>query len=371
MDDGSVEDGQSLRMRLRTAGGAQILMDDTNGLTYINNREGNVWIELNRNGDMDIYSGGSINYHTEGDFNLHCGGNFNVQAGRDINMKALGAQGIKLEASRGSFNMKCAANMNLQADANGNLRVAGNYRETAGRIDMNGPAAAAASTPAVAQLAGNTNVTESVATRVPEHEPWSGHLDVATLTQNTGGNDSNYYGSAVDQTTGVDSSGQPGNAATPAGNSSVSGALGLYNNVVLGANSKLIFAPGIDTRINPSLVAMMEELARQFGQKLYINSGGRNAERNAAVTGADNSMHMQGRAMDVAGANYSEAERLDLIVKASTIGLKGIGLYDSGDMHFDNRPGERHMWGQSRSFRSLIGTYAETVMYNHKAGRYS
>jgi hypothetical protein len=370
MDDGSVEDGSGLRMRMRTAGGAQILMDDTNGLTYINNREGNVWIELNRNGDMDIYSGGSINYHTEGDFNLHCGGNFNVQAGRDINMKALGAQGIKLEASGGSFNMKCAANMNLQADANGNIRVAGNYRETAGRIDMNGPAAAAAATPSIKQHAGNTNITESISGRVPEHEPWSGHLDIATQTAQTGGNDSNYYGAATDSTTGNDQTGQAGDNSVSVPNDNTDGALGLYANVVLPGNSNLEFAPGIDTRLNPTLIVMMEELARQIGKPLYINSGGRNAERNSQAGGAKGSMHLQGRAVDVSGVGFTRTERLNMIAMASKIGLRGIGLYDSGNMHFDNRTSGRTGWGNDFT-RSSVPGYAVSTMNRHRSGGYA
>jgi hypothetical protein len=356
MDDGSMEDGSDLRMRLRTAGGAQILMDDTLGLTYINNREGNVWIELNRNGDIDIYAAGSINYHAERDFNVHCGGNFNLQSGGDINMKSQGAQGIKMEASRGSFNMKCAANMNLQADANGNIRVAGNYRETAGRIDMNGPAAAAAATPSIVQHAGNTNITESVSSRVPEHEPWAGHLDVSTLPTGTTSSDTTYYGAPVD----VESfDGQ-------------TGALSFndFGRVTLPPGSRLVFQSGIDTRVDPALIATMEEVARQFGRALVITSGARDPTRNESVSGASNSQHLLGHALDVSGAGLSHADRIQLVKIASTIGVRGIGVYSGGGMHFDNRTGARAGWGNNYSYTSLAPYIAPTVN-KHRAGGFS
>jgi hypothetical protein len=347
MDDGSLEDGQSLRMRLRTAGGAQILMDDTLGLTYINNREGNVWIELNRYGDIDIYAANSINYHAGSDFNVHCGGNFNVQSGGDINMKSLGAQGIKMEAARGSFNMKCAANMNLQADANGNIRVAGNYRETAGRIDMNGPAAAAAATPSIVQHTGNTNITESVTTRVPEHEPWSGHLDVSTRPSGDTSTDTNYYGAAVDAENTFNG----------------------FSPVILPPGSRLSFQSA-DSRIDPALIALTEEMARLFGRPLIIYSGARPTERNEAANGAKASMHLQGKAVDISGAALSNSDRIALVKIGSTIGMKGIGVYSSGNMHFDNRPGARQGWGDNRSYTSLA-PYIADVVNKHRAGGFS
>ena len=356
MDDGSMEDNQGLRMRLRTAGGAQILMDDTLGLTYINNREGNVWIELNRNGDIDIYAGGSINYHAESDFNVHCGGNFNVQSGGDINMKSQGAQGIKMEAARGSFNMKCAANMNLQADANGNIRVAGNYRETAGRIDMNGPAAAAASTPSMVQHAGNTNITQSVSARVPEHEPWAGHLDVSTRPSGTTSSDTTYYGAPVD----VESfDGQTGRLS-----------FNDFSRVTLPPGSRLSFQSGVDTRVDPALIATMEEVARQFGRPLVISSGARDATRNESVSGASNSQHLLGHAVDVSGAALSHNDRIELVKIASTIGIRGIGVYSGGGMHFDNRTGARAGWGNNYSYTSLAPYIAPTVN-KHRAGGFS
>jgi len=363
MDDGNQEDGDSLRMQMRTAGGAQILMDDTNGLTYIINREGNVWIEMNRNGDLDIYAASSINYHTEGDFNLHCGGNFNLQTGRDIQMKALGAQGIKLEASRGSFNMKCAANMNLQADANGNVRVSGNYRETASRIDMNGAPAAAAAVPQINQLAGNTSVTESVSRRVPEAEPWAGHLDVSTLDSASA--------------SGAAQSSQSFYYGTPSEGRGYNDQTGQYEDPFAEADDtypNLRWAPGNDRRVNPRVLTLANQVAKQFGTIFTINSGFRTPARNTAASGAKFSQHMLGNAIDVGAATYTNNERLQMIAYASSIGIRGIGIYSSGNLHFDVRDGARAAWNRGPNGQysiQYVPPYARATAQKHVAGGFA
>jgi len=361
MDDGEGEDGDNLSMRMRTAGGQQILMDDTNGLIYIVNREGNVWVELNRNGDMDVYAASSINYHTEGDFNLHCGGSFNLQTGSDINMRALGGGGIKLEATSGSFNMKCASNMNLQTDANGNIRVAGNYRETAARIDMNGPAAAAAATPTVNQLAGNTNVTASTSGRVPEAEPWAGHLDVSVLDRNSasgvrdqGNSNSYYYGTPTDLTSYNDQTGE----------------FDLNNFPPSQGGQFLVFASGVDRRVDGELVRMATEVARRFGRPLTVTSGYRDPSRNTRAGGARRSQHMLGKALDISGVGLTNQDRLDLVAIASAVGIKGIGVYSGGSLHFDNRDGPRASWGSDYTNSSVPG-YARASTNRHNGGGFS
>lgn len=363
LDDGDLEDGDNLSIRLRTAGGAQILMDDTNGLTYIVNREGNVWIELNRAGDIDIYSSNSMNFHTEGDMNIHCGGSFNLQTGRNINMKALGAEGILLEATSGSFNMKCEANMNLEVGANGNIKVAGNYRETAGRIDMNGPPAASASTPTVTQLAGNINVTESVARRVPEHEPWAGHLDISVLDTSSasgavaqGESNSYYYGTPTDLTSYNDQTGQFD--------------INNFPNVQGSPGDFIQYTSSVDRRIDPALIDLITEMARIKGITLLVISGYRSPSHNTAVSGAKRSQHMLGHAVDISGSGLTNQDRIDLIGIASSLGIKGIGVYNSGSMHFDNRDSARAGWGPDFT-QSSVPSYAVASMNQHRSGGFA
>ena len=88
MDDGDVQ-GENQLIRLRTASGHQFLMHDTDGVVYIANGSGNAWIEMNKEGRIDVYSGvGGINLRTEGDFNLHSDSNINMHAKNSIRMSA-------------------------------------------------------------------------------------------------------------------------------------------------------------------------------------------------------------------------------------------------------------------------------------------
>lgn len=180
MDDGD-ESGNSDLIRIRTAGGAQIIMDDTNGFTYFINKSGSVWIEMNSNGDLDVYAKNSLNMHTTGDFNVYSGANINLEAKNDIFITANGSKGMNLHMPAGEFQLKCAKDFKLTTDLNGNILAAGAYKETAARIDMNGPPAAPAIPKPPAGIPGNTVVTTGIVSRAPEQEPWKGHVDKKDL----------------------------------------------------------------------------------------------------------------------------------------------------------------------------------------------
>ena len=90
MDDGDIK-GENQLTRLRSASGHQILLHDTHGVVYIANGSGNAWIEMNKEGRIDVYSGvGGINLRTQGDFNLHSDANINMHAANSIRMSASG-----------------------------------------------------------------------------------------------------------------------------------------------------------------------------------------------------------------------------------------------------------------------------------------
>ena len=87
MDDGDVK-GKDQLVRLRSAGGHTILMNDTEGIMFIINSAGSSWIELEKNGDMNIYNGGSFSVRAQGDLNLHADQNININAGKGVNITA-------------------------------------------------------------------------------------------------------------------------------------------------------------------------------------------------------------------------------------------------------------------------------------------
>lgn len=87
MDDGDIY-GQSRLLRLRSSGGHQILMHDTENILYISNSLGTSWVELTPDGSINIFSGGSVNVHALNDLNLHADKNINIHSGDTIKMFA-------------------------------------------------------------------------------------------------------------------------------------------------------------------------------------------------------------------------------------------------------------------------------------------
>jgi hypothetical protein len=145
-------------VRLRTRTGHQILLHNTEDLIYIANAKGTTWIELTSNGKIDIYAQDSISVHTENDLNFTADRDINFNAGRDIHMNA-GTSIFQTAAS--NWEIKAGADGKITCGGSSNIKSA-HHIEKAGKIDMNGPAAAEAT-------------DANVPTRVPQHEPWAGH----------------------------------------------------------------------------------------------------------------------------------------------------------------------------------------------------
>jgi hypothetical protein len=113
MDDGDVL-GNNQLTRLRTSSGHQLLMHDSEGVVYLANGSGKAWIEMDRDGKINVYSNQGISFRTEGDFNIHADNNIqlhaknkvSITAETDINLNAeefvhtMGQSGI-LSASQG------------------------------------------------------------------------------------------------------------------------------------------------------------------------------------------------------------------------------------------------------------------------------
>jgi len=209
-------DGQSNLIRIRSGQGGQFLINDSAGIVYIINQNGTSWVQMDSSGNVDIYAQGNVSMRSEGDFNVHADGDFNVEA-EAINMKARGGAGIKLQAATGTVDLKSNREIRLTADTNMHLKAEGTMRLTTGGVlDLNGPQADPAQEPSPNSLVVNRGVKESVSGRVPEHEPWGGHVanestiaaqarsTIQTATQdydlanNTGGGGAN---SAVKATT--------------------------------------------------------------------------------------------------------------------------------------------------------------------------
>jgi len=94
MDDGDIT-GRDQLIRLRTSLGHQILMSDDGQTLFIIHANGQSYIELGKEGTIDMYSTNSVNIRTQGDLNLHADNDININAANNLNIKG---KNIKLES---------------------------------------------------------------------------------------------------------------------------------------------------------------------------------------------------------------------------------------------------------------------------------
>lgn len=87
MDDGDII-GRDQLIRIRTSLGHQILMSDDGQTLMILHSNGQSYIELGKEGTVDIFSTNSINMRTQGDFNIHADRDINMHAAENFNVQA-------------------------------------------------------------------------------------------------------------------------------------------------------------------------------------------------------------------------------------------------------------------------------------------
>lgn len=96
MDDGKLN-GEDQLMRFRTAAGHMLMMSDSGQVLTIIHSNGQSYIELGKEGTVDIYSSNSINLRSQGDLNFHADRDINMHAKRNFNIFS---DNIKLEADQ-------------------------------------------------------------------------------------------------------------------------------------------------------------------------------------------------------------------------------------------------------------------------------
>ena len=107
MDDGDLIGNDQL-VRIRTALGHQILMSDDGQTLFIIHSNGQSYIELGKEGTIDMYATNSVNIRTQGDLNLHADNNININATKDLNI--------------------AADNINIQSETDINFRAGANFK---------------------------------------------------------------------------------------------------------------------------------------------------------------------------------------------------------------------------------------------------
>lgn len=200
MDDGDLT-GQDTLVRIRTAKGHQITMSDNGDCFYITHANGQTWIELGKQGTVDVFSTNSVNIRTQGSINLQADVDININAGNNIKMKAKNlfalesSKNLTLNAdvklamySKTEVNMNSAGNLALkgkQSSWDGGSSL--NFKAT--QINLNGaPTLPTSVVPNLGtyKLSGtNFNATtgwtvqpgaiDTIVTRAPTHEPYPYH----------------------------------------------------------------------------------------------------------------------------------------------------------------------------------------------------
>jgi hypothetical protein len=363
LSPGDEEDNTGSGVRLKTSQGSQIVMDDRTGTIYINNRSGTSWIEMNNNGDIDIFCQGTFSVNAVGGFNFHTANNFAVQADEAINMKSLGGGGIKIQSAEGNIDMNSLLEFRITAQG-GQLHVntGGNILlSSRAQIHLNGPTADRAQTPAIANQLGNKGVTQSISGRVPESEPWRGHLDYSPDADRSG--NPNEYSTA------------PGAGVNPqrAGNQ--------FQPIPEDASDLVFWDNNVDRRIDRKIFDAVESIAREYGKPFRITKAYIEPSRSGGTSEADNSLHMTGRAVDIVHAsgnpNMSKTQIFQLIDLAKSNGIGGIGIYSdnrpdaplANKMHLDL--GRERIWGRCSDgtlsydcLPQIIKDRAEELGYN-------
>jgi len=198
MDDGATL-GEDKLVRLRTAGGHQLLMHDTANTLYISHKDGTSWVELARDGQIKIFSQGNFSVRSEGTINLHSDASININAENNINLKAGGK--IQAESNRttlltGSLSVETSAStefkiggpFKVQTDAGISLKSAQTYALEATQILNNSGGTLVVSGVNLFKLnnfsdttrVGNSgswinrsNQLSSIVTVAPTHEPYN------------------------------------------------------------------------------------------------------------------------------------------------------------------------------------------------------
>lgn len=202
----SMDDRQeNCRIRIRTVGGHQIIFDDTNERIYISTAKGENWIELDEDGNIDMYTSNKlnvraekgINFTTDKDFRVYAktgihliseadvrvqsatdthlkvGQNLRVHAGQTLYLQADQAihgkagDSLFLESSS-ELNIRSGSELKLAGGSSVDVNAGGNFQVTAPEIHFNGPTAAMAGS---AESASEEKA--KFTSRVPAHEPWA------------------------------------------------------------------------------------------------------------------------------------------------------------------------------------------------------
>lgn len=200
MDDGTIQ-GDDQLIRLRSSGGHQILLSDSGETLFIIHANGQSWVELGKEGTIDMFATNSVNIRTQGDLNLHADRDVNINAKRNFNMYA---DNVALESDKNisfragvdfisqaisKYTVKSGSDLSMLSGAAGSFASSGTTYINGKKINLN--TGSSGTVPAAVPTLTKVNHPEtqfsqskgwmypappalvSVASRVPTHMPWA------------------------------------------------------------------------------------------------------------------------------------------------------------------------------------------------------
>tara|TARA_B100001057_G_scaffold25834_1_gene23728 strand:- start:15232 stop:18303 length:3072 start_codon:yes stop_codon:yes gene_type:complete len=212
LDDGDI-DGNSNQIRLRTSTGHQILMNDTEGVIYVGNADGSVWIELGKSGTLDVYAQDSINFrsknlnfHADENIKFHSKGYTQIVSEQQLHLQSEDDLVLQSSADAGitsnAFSVKASGSMNLSGGATSSIKSSGIMSVSGSIVMLQGPSLGGKTAKPVRPqmkldpkydptqqryiLTRDSTITTTV-DRLATHEPFVGHGQKSTATGYSGG----------------------------------------------------------------------------------------------------------------------------------------------------------------------------------------
>ena len=196
MDDGDFSDKNRI-FRLRSSGGHQIIMNDSQDIFYIGNSKGTAWVELTEKGEVNIFSDKDINFRAKGDFNFHADKDFKINVGGKFSLFAKTSIQSESELITSTSSAKTTIFVNgveigsestvdINPSGAGSFKCGPTLTMSAGLIKLNSGEGPTVSKPTKitvnnvneAELDGSgqwqtkASALKSIASVVPTHEPW-------------------------------------------------------------------------------------------------------------------------------------------------------------------------------------------------------
>lgn len=199
MDDGDII-GRDQLIRIRTALGHQIMMSDDGQTLMILHSNGQSYVELGKEGTVDIFSTNSFNVRTQGDINFHADQHINFHASENMNIQAKNlhinteedfkmrsGQNLQLY-SASDFTVKSLGAAAIKADGQASLASSGTTFINGAKINLNtGKSSVSPKKVPIITLITQTDTLHdeqkgfiaapgkllTVTTRTPAHYPWT------------------------------------------------------------------------------------------------------------------------------------------------------------------------------------------------------